>query len=140
LKKGKISMASGLSWIDFAEEDRQKMLNVVHLFKEQGTVDELGVGVIRDAFADYFFPGTNTIQTRARYMLFVPWIYLNLEKKKTPAGEVARKLRNDETRLIFALLKSGDDDGIIGTTPSMRWIFFPLMSTPISRRNCRLKA
>jgi hypothetical protein len=50
-------MASGLSWIDFAEEDRQKMLNVIQLFKEQGTVDELGVGVIRDAFADYFFPG-----------------------------------------------------------------------------------
>ena len=118
-------MASGLSWIDFAEEDRQKMLKVVHLFKEQGTVDELGVGVIRDAFADYFFPGTNTIQTRARYMLFVPWIYLNLEKKKTPAGEVARKLRNDEIRLIFALLKSGDDDGIIGKLSKEQLVRFP---------------
>ncbi|MEX2417466.1 MAG: DUF6361 family protein [Actinomycetota bacterium] len=35
------------------------------MFREEGSVDEIGVGVIRDAFADMFFPGTSTIQTRA---------------------------------------------------------------------------
>ena len=118
-------MPSGFFWLDFAEEDRQKMLNVVHLFNEPGTVDELGVGVIRDAFADYFFPGTSTIQTRARYMLFIPWIYLNLEKKKIPSAEIAKKVRNDETKLIFALLKSGDDDGIIGKLSKEHLVRFP---------------
>ena len=58
------------------------MLDVVNIFREQGTVDELGVGRIRDALADHLFPGTSTIQTRARYMLFVPWIYQALEARK----------------------------------------------------------
>ncbi len=71
-------MPSTFAWVDFAEEDQQKMLDVVHMFQEKDTRDELGIGIIRDAFADYFFPGTSTIQTRARYMLFVPWIYLDL--------------------------------------------------------------
>ena len=79
------------TWVDFAEEDRQKMLNVVHLFREQDTRDELGIGTIRDAFADYFFPGTSTIQMKARYMLFVTWIYRELEKKKIPSVQIAEK-------------------------------------------------
>lgn len=41
---------------------------------EPGTLDELGIGSIRDTFSDELFPGTSTIQTRARYFLFVPWI------------------------------------------------------------------
>ena len=32
------------------------MLEVVDLFKEEGTVDELGIGSIRDALADSLFP------------------------------------------------------------------------------------
>ena len=58
-----------LGWIDFSKEDRQKALDVINLLSEQGAVDELGIGVIRDAFANYFFPGTSTIQTRAKYFL-----------------------------------------------------------------------
>ena len=44
-----------LGWIDFSKEDRQKALDVIILLSEQGTVDELGIGIIRDAFANYFF-------------------------------------------------------------------------------------
>lgn len=113
-------MSSRLGWVDFTEGDRQRMLDVVGLFREQDTRDELGIGTIRDAFANYFFPGTSTIQTRARYMLFVPWIYLNLEKrlnstnKKVTPEEVARLARCDEVYLISALLKSNDTAGLIG--------------------------
>ena len=42
------------------------MLDVVSFFYERDIRDELGFGTIRDAFADYFFPGTSTIQTPAR--------------------------------------------------------------------------
>ena len=45
-----------------------------HLLSEQGAVDELGIGIIRDAFANYFFPGTSTIQNRAKYFLIVPYV------------------------------------------------------------------
>ena len=50
-----------LGWIDFSKEDRQKALDVINLLSEQGAVDELGIGIVRDAFANYFFPGTSTI-------------------------------------------------------------------------------
>jgi hypothetical protein len=107
-------MPSKFEWMDFAEEDRQKMLDVVSLFREQDTRDELGIGTIRDAFADHFFPGTSTIQTRARYMLIIPWVYLELERKKTPSSEVGNKARKMETRIIGAILESGETQGVIG--------------------------
>ena len=63
-----------LGWIDFSKEDRQKALDVINLLSEQGTVDELGIGIVREAFANCFFPGTSTVQTRAKYFFIVPYI------------------------------------------------------------------
>jgi hypothetical protein len=74
----------------------------------------LGIGTIRDSFSDYFFPGTSTIQTQARYMLFIPWIYIDLERKKVPSSAVAEKARATEIRLIYALLEMGEKEGVIG--------------------------
>ena len=107
-------MASHFGWVDFAEEDRRRMLDVVSLFHERDIRDELGVGTIRDAFADYFFPGTSTIQTRARYFLFVPWVYTALEKRRVSSLDVGRRGREQETKLIYALLEAGEKEGVIG--------------------------
>ena len=63
-----------LGWIDFSKEDRQKALDVINLLSEQGAVDELGIGIVREAFANCFFPGTSTVQTRAKYFFIVPYI------------------------------------------------------------------
>lgn len=63
-----------LGWIDFSKEDREKVHDVMNLLQEQGAVDELGIGLVRDAFANYFFPGTSTVQTRAKYFLIVPYV------------------------------------------------------------------
>lgn len=107
-------MASSFTWLDYSEKDRQKMLDVLSTFKEHETRDELGIGVIRDAFSDMFFPGTSTIQTRARYFLFVPWMYKGLEEKKVLSSRIARRARDEEVRLIYALLVSDDTAGVIG--------------------------
>jgi hypothetical protein len=107
-------MPSVFAWVDFAEEDRRKMAVVIDLFREQDTRDELGLGAIRDAFADLMFPGTSTIQTRARYFLFVPWIYRRHEDRATAGADVARKVRADEVKLIDALVSGGERDGVIG--------------------------
>lgn len=56
-----------IGWIDFSKSDRDKVLGVIQLFAEQTAMDELGIGTVRDAFANIFFPGTSTIQTRAKY-------------------------------------------------------------------------
>ncbi len=52
-------MTSTFGWLDTDSEQRRRMLEVVDLFKEEGTVDELGIGSIRDALADSLFPGTS---------------------------------------------------------------------------------
>lgn len=41
------------------------MQRVLPLSRERDTRDKLGLGGIRDTFADTLFPGTSTIQTRA---------------------------------------------------------------------------
>jgi hypothetical protein len=107
-------MTSTFTWLDYSERERRQMLDVISQFREQDTRDELGLGSVRDAFADLFFPGTSTIQTRARYFLFVPWIYRNLENKWVAADKVAQRARNDEIKLIYALLESDDQAGVIG--------------------------
>jgi hypothetical protein len=107
-------MPSVFAWVDFAEEDRRKMAEVIDLFRERDTRDELGLGVIRDGLADLLFPGTSTIQTRARYFLFIPWIYRRHEGRGTPGSEIARRARRDEDALIEALVAGGEHDGVIG--------------------------
>jgi hypothetical protein len=107
-------MASSFTWLDYSEQDRRKMLDVISLFREQTTRDELGIGAIRDAFANLFFPGVSTIQTRARYFLFIPWIYQDLISRKTTSQQVGGKLRQQEVELINILAESADNDGTIG--------------------------
>jgi len=107
-------MESSLTWLDFSEHERRRMLDVIALFGESGTRDELGIGSIRDGFADLLFPGTSTIQTRARYFLFVPWIYSILEGKPTPSAKVANNARKLETALIYSIEETADTDGLIG--------------------------
>lgn len=63
-----------LGWVDFSKADREKVLDVINYLQEQGAVDEIGIGLIRDGFANYFFPGTSTVQTRAKYFFIVPYI------------------------------------------------------------------
>lgn len=108
-------MSSMFTWVDFAEDDRRKMADVIALFAEKDTRDELGLGGIRDTFADLLFPATSTIQTRARYFLFIPWIYQELERRRTLPADIERLARRDEIRLIHALEHGGETDGIIGT-------------------------
>ncbi len=105
---------SFLSWLDYSDRERREALDVIDLFRETETVDELGLGTIRDAFADYLFPGTSTIQTRAGYFLFLPWIFLRLEKKKTSSVEMASRSRAMQGRLRDALVATGGQAGVIG--------------------------
>jgi hypothetical protein len=102
------------SWLDYAESDRRAAMDVIDLFRDQDTRDELGIATVRDTFSDILFPGTSAIQTRARYFLIIPWIYRRLEKSKVESAEVAFRARKDELALIDALVASDDPKGTIG--------------------------
>ena len=67
-------MGSALGWIDFSSEHRDKVTRVIGLLSAPGTVDELGIGIVRNAFSNKLFPGLSTIQTRAKYFIIIPRI------------------------------------------------------------------
>ena len=88
----------------------QKLLN---LFNEQGTVDEMGLGMIRDAFSGELFPGITSLQTHLRYVLFVPWIYKKLDSRPANEENLRENLQRAEVELIKPLAQNGDT-GVIG--------------------------
>lgn len=112
-KRGVHVMASTFTWLDYSESDRQKMQDVLDQLGERTTRDELGIGGIRDAFAELLFPGTTTIQTAAKYFLFVPWMYVQLEQKYVPSKDVLAIARKFEDELSKTL-SDEDVDGVIG--------------------------
>lgn len=105
---------SSLTWLDYSERERQQVMEVIDLFREEGTRDELGIGTIRDALSDTLFPGTSTIQTRLRYFLFVPWVLGELERRRISSHDAANVSRRLQGRLRDALMAGGDNDGVIG--------------------------
>jgi hypothetical protein len=111
-------VTSRFGWIDFAEDDRQQMLDILKLFALRDTRDELGIGTVRDAFANFFFPGTTTIQTRARYFLIVPWVFQEATRRGSPkkwsAARLAQEVDYLERSTIGALKQGGETDGVIG--------------------------
>jgi hypothetical protein len=105
---------SSLAWIDFDETERQRAQRIMALFQERESRDELGLGAIRDSIADHLFPGTSTIQTRLRYMLFIPWLFRMLEGRDVPESQLRTEARALEIRLADALKAGGESNGIIG--------------------------
>lgn len=105
-----------VGWIDFSSKDREKAMAVIDLMKENGAVDELGIGVVRDRLADLLFPGTSTIQTRAKYLFIVPWCMIEAEKNFKNKVDYLKRLNNIETDVIKALIKNepSNTKGIIG--------------------------
>ncbi len=87
-----------LGWIDFSKTDRDKVKSVLDLLGEKGVLDELGIAQIRDGFANLFFPGTTTIQTRAKYFLIVPYIFEDLRLNSTNDFSKLKKQLNDKER------------------------------------------
>ena len=116
---------SSLSWIAFDEHERRRAQRIMALFNEKVTRDELGLGPIRDSIADHLFPGTSTIQSRLRYMLFVPWILRSVEDVDAPPNRLAAKARDSEVRLVNALKAGGEQGGVIGSVAGKRLLRMP---------------
>ncbi|WP_121065096.1 DUF6361 family protein [Chachezhania antarctica] len=106
---------SFLAWIDFDQADRDRTRRIMDLFGQEDSRDELGLGSVRDSLADLMFPGTSTIQTRLRYMFFVPWIYRMAGSQKGTAAARRDHARALEIRLIEALVRGGETQNVIGS-------------------------
>src|SRR4051795_2429609 len=108
-------MAIGLAWLAYSERERQQALDVSRALLQRESVDELGVGSIRDGISNLLFPGTSTLQTRARYFFFIPWAYQSVRGVCSPQ-DVRRQVRRAEERLIEELIEHcpTDELGLIG--------------------------
>jgi len=112
-----------IGWVDFSDSDRDRLLSALEQPAEQEARDELGIGTIRAAFADRFFPGTTTNHTWAKYLFIIPYICLDLERNPDfsprTEKEFIAKLEELELKrdLIDALIKSsGAKGGVFGSS------------------------
>lgn len=114
-----------LGWIDFSKSERNKVLSVLDLLSEAGTLDELGIAPVRDGFANLFFPGTSTIQTRAKYFMIVPYALKDLEYSSESNPTKMLRAFDEVERKCGEILVTGEDrDGIIGnrSLSQNRWV------------------
>jgi hypothetical protein len=123
--KQKKDIEMQLGWIDFSKNERNKVLNVLNLLSEAGTLDELGISPIRDGYANLFFPGTSTIQTKAKYFLCIPYAFKDLEKSgETNPNRMFKALYEKEKSCGEHLYANSKDDGVIGSSVIARgsWV------------------
>ena len=118
---------SSIGWIDFSSEHREKVRTVIDLLSAPGVVDELGIGVVRDSFADSMFPGISTIQTRAKYFTLTAHLvrrYQLSERPKRNPRTLERYLEDEEKNCRIRLVNRHCDVrlnlGIIGGSFGIR--------------------
>lgn len=98
--------------------DRDEQVRVQHLIQalaEPGTVDDLGLGAIRDTIADHLFPGVSTIQTRLRYFVLVPRLIAGAARNFK--GDPSEWMQKHELGLI-ALLQANEE---LEDDPKSNW-------------------
>jgi hypothetical protein len=106
-------MASSVAWLDTSAEEQRHVREVLNLFAQSESRDELGIGQIRDAFSDALFPGTSVIQTRARYFLVVPWLYRAGAARRSGV-QLEAWVKQRERWLIEVMRREGHTEGLIG--------------------------
>ncbi|MBO0981968.1 DUF6361 family protein [Microbacterium sp. SD291] len=105
-------MASLVTWLDISADEQKRMRELASLFTLRDSRDELGLGLLRDSIADALFPGTSTLHTRARYLLFVPWCFQHAARAKPE--QRWRRLDDTERSIISPLRSSADPRGLLG--------------------------
>lgn len=105
---------AGLAWLDYSEADQRRAREILSTFLVRESRDELGLGRIRDALSDTLFPGTSFLLTRARYLLFVPWLYREGARRGHGGPKLTQWVERNERQLIGALRHGGDLEGLIG--------------------------
>lgn len=97
--------------MNFGQEELARKNKVLQMVREQTALDELGLGRVRDAFANLMFPGMSTLQRRAKYFAVMPSLYYQASKKKYDnIKDVRAQIVKWEIRLTEMLVNGADDD------------------------------
>lgn len=106
-----------LGWVDYSRQERETIKELLEILKDSSSVDELGVGIVRDSISDLLYPGTSVLHTRAKYYILVPALFKKaMRSSLTTASEVRRLIDKDQYDIAQALRKVPDEKpaGIIG--------------------------
>ena len=111
-----------IGFIDYSTEERNKILSTLKLLGDQTALDELGIGTVRDAYANLLFPGISTLQTRAKYFVLIPYLFqtakeLTAKGKIRSAQDMLQWITEGEDRLAASLTNNCPvgEVGIIGS-------------------------
>lgn len=106
---------TSFTWLDYSEDETRKARELYAALDSE-SVDALGLGSIRDGFANLLFPGTSTIQTRARYFVLVPYAALSVAvRRPRDALRFGNWMREAEWATMDALrVNAKRRDGVIG--------------------------
>ena len=88
----RVPSQSSVAWMSFDEDQQRRTMLLMQALSESGTLDQLGFGLVRDLLSSHLTPGVTSLMTRARYLLFVPWVYQELQgASATTLREFARQ-------------------------------------------------
>ncbi|MFZ2510656.1 MAG: DUF6361 family protein, partial [Gordonia sp. (in: high G+C Gram-positive bacteria)] len=110
---------STFTWMQFDTDQAQQARELVRALSEPSTLDSIGIGSIRDGFADILFPGTSTLHTRAIYALAIPWAMQHVARRRPKNNkQYDQWLKDAELKTIGALIDGNpaNETGIIGRT------------------------
>ena len=96
-----------LGWVDYSREERETIKELLKVLGESGSLDELGVGIVRDSISDLLYPGTSVLHTRAKYYILIPELFKKAMKSGLTTGAEVRNLINtDQDRIARALRRA----------------------------------
>ncbi|MBR5711815.1 MAG: hypothetical protein IKX40_13755 [Thermoguttaceae bacterium] len=95
-----------LGWLDNSQAEQDRIKTMLSLLQEKGALDEIGIGTIRDAFANLLFPGITTIQTRAKYLVLLLYLFQEADKEARKAAE--KKVSLSTQKLVRFIYDSQD--------------------------------
>ena len=100
-----------IGFVNFSQEELARKNKVLQMVRDQTAIDELGLGRIRDAFANLMFPGMSTLQRRAKYFAVMPSLFFQATKKNyKTVRDVRSQIVKWEIRLTDMLVKGAGDD------------------------------
>lgn len=106
---------STIAWMTGGLRERDAALHLLRGVENGEPRDEFGIASLRDVLSNAFFPGVTTIQTRAKYFLWVPAIYVTLERHRPRDARISNAVRERETELMNGLRAAGESEGVIGS-------------------------
>lgn len=110
-----------LGWVDYSRQERDTIKELLKMLGEASSLDELGVGIVRDSISDLLYPGTSVLHTRAKYYILIPALFQKArESGLTTRTEIRRFIDSEQDKIARALRRVIDvntgtkEVGIIG--------------------------